>query len=174
MEPFEPSSGVFVLPTTTSPGALPPHQDLAVVIAGPAVEEAAAAAGGDARVGDDEVLEKEGHAGERPLGERCGHRGTRLVRHHVDDGVELAIERVDGCERVLDELARRGIAAPDEGGKSDRVVVCIVDQGLHGSLLSPSRAAYSYSKQATRWLPPTSISGGSRSEQTGIRFGQRV
>ena len=109
-----------------------------------------------------------------PSGERCGHRGTRLVRHHVDNGVELAIERIDGRERVLHELARRDIAAPDEFGKGDRVVVRIVDQGLHGSLLSPSRAAYSYSKQATRWLPPTSISGGSRSEQTGIRFGHRV
>ena len=63
-----------------------------------------------------DVLDRDRHAGERPLvagADGVGGR-ERAVGVEVDERVELAVERLDPPERRLDQLTRADLAGPDE------------------------------------------------------------
>ena len=109
---FQPSSGVFVLPTTTQPAARRRSTSGESVAGGRAVGEGGRSAGGDEAGGVLEVLDAERHAGERAdvlaprdalvdrarLGQRRPRRRRRRTRR--------ARRRVGRCCRAR----RRGLA----------------------------------------------------------------
>jgi hypothetical protein len=79
-------------------------------------------------LGDDEVLDGERHAvegpeggppaAERPLGR--ARRLPRLVGRDRHERVELRIHARDPLEHAVDDLHRRDLSTPDEGGQVRR------------------------------------------------------
>ena len=71
-------------------------------------------AGDGCNAGDvEQVLDREGHAGERALVGRGVNRlrlGARALRRHGGEGVELGIERFDARKRRVDHRGGAGLA----------------------------------------------------------------
>jgi hypothetical protein len=68
---------------------------------------------GRARV---EVLQHEGHTGERPVRQRPARLVEGPFEAPVDDGVQLGVEPLDPIDRGLDQLHRLGLTAADQFG----------------------------------------------------------
>jgi hypothetical protein len=63
-----------------------------------------------------EVLEHEGHAAQRSVGQLALGRLERLLEGGVDDGVHVAVHPLGPLDGRLDQLHRAGLATPDELG----------------------------------------------------------
>jgi hypothetical protein len=87
------------------------------------VVETAAVAGRNAGVVHEQVREQEWHTGQRRLGHRAHGGRSGLLVQGVDDGVGVGIERLDAADRLLYQLGRGDVSAPDEGGQGDGVVL---------------------------------------------------
>src|SRR3712207_7924060 len=56
-----------------------------------------------------EVLEQERDTAERPVGQVARGGLARLLEERRDDGVQLAVERLDALDGGVDELGRRDL-----------------------------------------------------------------
>ena len=112
-----PSSGVFVLPQMTNPALhVAPGQLLGHARAVVTAELEALVERRAGKLGA-EVLEEEGHAAERAVGQRARllrRLGPGPVEELVDDGVQLRVELLDPADRLVHQLGRRNNLAPDE------------------------------------------------------------
>ena len=109
---MRPSSGVLVLPDEHEAGGAEPPDERAVVVAVPVdllqepVALVARVAGGVAV----EVLQHQGHAPERAVGQIAGRFLARLVEASVDHRVELVVELLDAGDRA--STSSSGVARP--------------------------------------------------------------
>jgi hypothetical protein len=61
-----------------------------------------------------EILQEERDSPEWPVRRL---RGERLLEQRVNDGVQLAVERLDAVDRGFDQLGGRGLARADQFGQ---------------------------------------------------------
>ena len=67
-----------------------------------------------------QILDRQRHAAERPVGQLGSRRRPRLLGADGDEGVQLGVEPLDPAEVQLDQLRGGDLAAPDEIGLLDR------------------------------------------------------
>src|SRR2546426_5009925 len=102
-------------------------------------EEARAARHRHAGQHGGEVLQEERDAPEGPVGQAVGDLLAPVVVEAHGDGVDLWIPRLDERDGGFEQLERRHLAAVNERGQPERVVVLVVGECLHGPGWWPSR-----------------------------------
>jgi len=107
--------------------------DFAIVVGDEVPEEAAAAAGGDASVVDQQVFQQEGDAPERPLGQPLLHLLAGEVIHRVDDGVDLGVDRLYAANCFFYQFRRGDFFSADPFSQSETIVVVILFETAHVS-----------------------------------------
>src|SRR5437879_3211665 len=73
------------------------------------------------------------------VGQAVGDLLAPVVVEAHDDGVDLWIPRLDERDGGFEQLERRHLAAVNERGQPERVVVLVVGECLHGPGWWPSR-----------------------------------
>ena len=111
-----PSSGVLVLPRKTKPASRNRLASSLSCVLDPAdlAQEAHALVHRVAGRVRGQVLEQEGHAAERAVGQVAGRGGARLVEQRRDHRVELGVEPLDALDRLVDQLARACLPASNQ------------------------------------------------------------
>ena len=78
-----------------------------------------------------EILHEERHATERPVGKPVGDCFPAVVVELHGDGVDCRIARLDALDRGIEEFVRRNLLAPNQIGKSQRVVAFVLGESAH-------------------------------------------
>ena len=122
-----------------------------VVIGDKILEQAAAEGHRLTGLEETKVLEKVGHALQRPFGEPRRDRLARLPILLVYDGIDDRIDLFGPCDRSLQHLIGADLALGDEPGEGDGIVlpIFIEPHGPQISKLEPMENDYSCSDVAT-------------------------
>ena len=116
-----PNSGVFVLPTMTSPASMAFCGIGSLAIAKRVEAETRARRG--ALAGHIvQVLDEIGHARERTFRQRAFGAGAGVFEHLPYDGIEFRIGRLNAGDRGVDEIKRRRLLRTHELRLADAVV----------------------------------------------------
>jgi hypothetical protein len=119
-------------PKDDEPGALEPFHMLAVSRGWRSIRKESRAprhahAGNRRR----EILHEEGHASERSVGKPVGDCFPAVVVELHGHGVDRRIARLDALDRGIEEFVRRNLPAPNQIGKSQRVVLFVLGESAH-------------------------------------------
>src|SRR5207248_201051 len=121
------------LPHDQQPRRLEPSHQLAVPRRRVAGEEAAPVGRTGAGIRREQVLEQEGHAGERPVGQRSRRLLPPAIVKLEDHRVEARIRRLDALDGRLHQLGGPHLLAPDQVRQRRRVEAVVFRKRGHRS-----------------------------------------